>query len=524
MEEFVSVTCPHCGGKLRFDDKKQLVICESCGTSFAPYRLLQYDNELSDEDVTFGVGETTERDHLVLNTCSSCGAEVMLLDTVAASTCPYCGNNILVKRSLTGDFRPKYVIPFKHNIEDATIELNQLLSHRHYLSKKFKETIKNAKLVGTYVPYFIYGGDVACKMSFIMSYTNQSEVGMALVADIAIFSIFAAIGLGAEEGLVSPGEIQKEDSLVTLGARMSFAHLGIDALDELDDNIALRLEPFDNKEVRPFNSSYLSGYVAKRYDSNLEEVENRARKVFEKAMEKELNKVYFEISNKTLKVKDVKLARINANYALYPVYIANYKWEDKEYQLAINGQTGKIAIDLPVSKPKVCLYFAIAFTTIAFILYWFVYLFSKNILVSSIVASSVSLLVSLFISFCSSYEYKAPKHLDSSLYAEKDSLKVYKLDKVKENKVRKYDETNYKQLINLFKYNKQSERSIEELKLLIVYLKDEIRTYDNQVNVLRRRLSVGAIKQNEFNLLLSKIETKNKKIKDILEEVQEYDK
>ena len=40
----------------------------------------------------------------------------------------------------------------------------------------------------------------------------------------------------------------------------------------------------------------------------------------------------------------------NAKYALYPVWILNTKWQDKDYTFAMNGQTGKFVGDLPMDK------------------------------------------------------------------------------------------------------------------------------------------------------------------------------
>ena len=39
-----------------------------------------------------------------------------------------------------------------------------------------------------------------------------------------------------------------------------------------------------------------------------------------------------------------------ARYALYPVWILNTVWNGKNFTFGINGQTGKIAGDLPMDK------------------------------------------------------------------------------------------------------------------------------------------------------------------------------
>lgn len=55
------------------------------------------------------------------------------------------------------------------------------------------------------------------------------------------------------------------------------------------------------------------------------------------------------------------------NYTLLPVWITTYKYGDKIFPYAINGQTGKTFGKLPVSKGKLALLFAIV-TVAVFIL------------------------------------------------------------------------------------------------------------------------------------------------------------
>lgn len=39
-------------------------------------------------------------------------------------------------------------------------------------------------------------------------------------------------------------------------------------------------------------------------------------------------------------------------YAMLPVWMLHTKWQDKDFLFAMNGQTGRLVGDLPVSRPK----------------------------------------------------------------------------------------------------------------------------------------------------------------------------
>ena len=48
----------------------------------------------------------------------------------------------------------------------------------------------------------------------------------------------------------------------------------------------------------------------------------------------------------------VSLQNGKARYALYPVWILNTDWNGQKFTFGINGQTGKVAGDLPMDKGK----------------------------------------------------------------------------------------------------------------------------------------------------------------------------
>ena len=58
-------------------------------------------------------------------------------------------------------------------------------------------------------------------------------------------------------------------------------------------------------------------------------------------------------------------ANVTFKYILAPIWIANFKFKDKVYNIVVNGQTGKISGKSPISALKVIL--AIIITIIVLI-------------------------------------------------------------------------------------------------------------------------------------------------------------
>ena len=52
----------------------------------------------------------------------------------------------------------------------------------------------------------------------------------------------------------------------------------------------------------------------------------------------------------TTESSSIHLKNGKAKYALYPVWLLNTSWKDKQYTFAMNGQTGKFVGDLPLDK------------------------------------------------------------------------------------------------------------------------------------------------------------------------------
>ena len=54
----------------------------------------------------------------------------------------------------------------------------------------------------------------------------------------------------------------------------------------------------------------------------------------------------------------IRIRRGKVQYAMLPVWMLHTKWKGKDYLFSMNGQTGKLTGDLPVSWGRFWAYFA----------------------------------------------------------------------------------------------------------------------------------------------------------------------
>ena len=112
--------CPCCGGAIEFDSSLQKMKCPYCDTEFDMETLASYDAGLKDEQDSMewetsagGEWQEGEANGLRSYICRSCGGEIVGDANTAATSCPFCGNPVVMMGQFAGALRPDFVIPFK---------------------------------------------------------------------------------------------------------------------------------------------------------------------------------------------------------------------------------------------------------------------------------------------------------------------------------------------------------------------------------------------------------------------------
>ena len=126
------------------------------------------------------------------------------------------------------------------------------------------------------------------------------------------------------------------------------------------------IEPYDYTDLKPFSTAYLPGFLADKYDVSVEDSRERADKRCAGSLLHALERTVSGYTTCDETNRDIYLKRGKVHYALLPVWILNTRWEEKDFLFAMNGQTGKLVGNLPVSTKRVIgLFAAIAASLIA---------------------------------------------------------------------------------------------------------------------------------------------------------------
>ena len=387
MSDITQIKCPCCGGALKFDAASQKIKCPYCDTEFTTEQLKQYDEQLNTdfkektEMQTQTSDEFSEEELASMNSfiCDSCGGEILTGPNTAATSCPYCGNPVLIKGRLTKGFKPKYIIPFKKEKADAVTALAQHIKKKPLLPRVFKSENKINEVKAIYVPYWLYDADVDARISYDATKVRRWSDSEADYVETSYYSVL-------REG------------------KIAFDHVPVDASTSIPNDLTESIEPYDFNSTEQFKSTYLAGYLADKFDVTAKENAPRAVERMKNGTKEAFRSTVVGYDTVTTKNADVRLYNTHYDYALYPMYLLATTWRNTKYTFAMNGETGKLVGNLPISKPLVFSYFIMFFVIIGAILGalggvigYFNGEATSDILIGAIVGVVVGLIITIII-------------------------------------------------------------------------------------------------------------------------------
>ena len=318
--EAVDYKCPSCSAPLLYNPETQSWKCEYCFSDYKLEDLKKNEAEFEDLDNT----ETIDVDEY---TCSSCGAKIVTDENTTATFCVYCGNTSIIKNRLTGMLKPKSVIPFKTTKEQAESSFLKFKKGKPFAPKEFGKKEQIEKITGVYIPFWLYD----C--------SAEGEV--------------SGTGLKIRTWHSGNYRYTKTDTYrVSRRANASFIRVPVDGATKFDDDIMDSIEPFDYNEIKDFTPAYLSGFLAEKYDVDSKLAYNRVQERIENSLKDYMRNDIIGYTSVNLISQNINKNLKNTEYVLFPIWMLNIRYKDKYHMFAMNGQTGKMVGNVPVSWGK----------------------------------------------------------------------------------------------------------------------------------------------------------------------------
>ena len=332
MQTLQEYKCPCCGGAIAFDSTLQKMKCPFCGTEFEMETLAGYDAGLQNgpdsmewDTSAGGQWQEGEVGGLRSYVCRSCGGEIVGDETTAATSCPFCGNPVVMMGQFSGALKPDLVIPFKLDKEAAKAGLMKHLTGKRLLPKIFKDQNHIDEIKGVYVPVWLFD----------------------TVADAQVRYRATKVRTWSDSNY---NYTETSHFLVCRGGHIDFEHVPVGGSSKMPDDRMESIEPYDFSDAVNFQTAYLAGFLADKYDVNAEQSVERANARVKKSTEQVFASTVQGYTTVETENSSIHLRESRARYALYPVWLLNTTWNGHSYTFAMNGQTGKFVGDLPVDK------------------------------------------------------------------------------------------------------------------------------------------------------------------------------
>ncbi len=345
MSVIQQFTCPSCAGKIEFDASLQKMKCPYCDTEYSVESLNELmgainEEEIKDDNFNWDDNSSCEindddKSNLKNYICSTCSGELITDNATAATSCPYCGNPVVLHDRLDGMLKPDFVIPFRLDKNQAIAAYKKHITGKKLLPSVFSSKNHIDEIKGIYVPFWLFDSAVQGSAQYKATTVRHWSDANYNYTETRHFSVFRS-------------------------GNMAFSKIPVDGSSKMADELMESVEPFDFSQAVDFNTAFLSGFFADKYDVTKEQSILRANERIKKSTEEALRSTVHGYSSVLPSGSNVNMLNGSARYALYPVWILNTTFQGEKYTFAMNGQTGKFVGDLPVDKSKYLKYFGIA--------------------------------------------------------------------------------------------------------------------------------------------------------------------
>ncbi|MEB3211302.1 MAG: TFIIB-type zinc ribbon-containing protein [Leptolyngbyaceae bacterium] len=337
--------CPSCSANLEFDPDTNQLVCSFCGTTQTiEHSTLGGPVEQNFDD--FWDAEHTQLAALSTTamevSCPGCHASITFEPPDVAGDCPFCGTSIVAQpRTANPVMTPNGVLPFQFGKKEAQKKIRAWLGKLRFAPNGLKKMAQNDGLQGVYLPFWTYDCHTTSR------YTGKR--GTYYYVDVSYTT--------TDSNGKTVRRTRQERRTRWRSVSGSVSHFCDDILvaatHAVEKKRMEQLKPWDLEKLVPYKPSYLAGFKAQRYEANLKQgfeiaKEEGIKHDIDAAIRRDIGGDTQQILSVQTTYHDIKFKHI-----LLPVWIASYRFKNKQYQVIINAQTGELLGDRPWSKLKI---------------------------------------------------------------------------------------------------------------------------------------------------------------------------
>jgi hypothetical protein len=341
--------CPDCGGELEWNAARQALACPYCGlvpkeqpaSAAAAAGVAEHDLEKAlagTSNDRRGYGTET-----VKVKCQSCNAISVFEPSHVAKRCDFCGSPAIVAYQETRDaITPETLLPVKLDASRVRDLVKTWVRSRWFAPDALKSGALTDTLKAIYLPYWTFDASAHADwtaMSGDYYYTTESYTDSKghrqtrRVQHIRWYPTSGNLDHFFDDALI-PG---------TVGVRM---------------DLLRKVEPFPTQDLKPYDPAFVRGWTVERYQVDLRKAAELNHSQMDRDMEVLCGQNVPGDTHRDLRVQTAYAQR-TFKHILVPVWLVNYTFGPKTFQVLVNGYTGSTAGDRPISWVKVFFYIVV---------------------------------------------------------------------------------------------------------------------------------------------------------------------
>lgn len=354
IPEAKQYTCVDCGADMVFDPKYGMLSCPYCGGRKA---IETRPDEVVERDFQEFLRPESDRlrpmaKEALQVTCDSCGATVSFIPPETATECEFCAAKIVAQpRSADPLVAPEGILPFTVENKAATASLVKWTRTRWFAPNKLKTMARHDRVASVYIPYWTFDADSSTDYTGMRGEDYQeTEVYRDSQGRQQTRTITKTNWYGAS------GSVSRHFDDVPVPASTSVLPKYLGSLN------------WDFSSLVSYDPAYLPGHRAQTYqvplESGFEAFRTKAESVIRGDVARDIGGDRQMISS-----MNTEYYAVTFKHILVPVYAGAYRFNNKVFQIIVNGRTGEVYGERPYSALKIgCLVAVVVFVILLFLL------------------------------------------------------------------------------------------------------------------------------------------------------------
>lgn len=275
--------------------------------------------------------------------CPRCGGAIAFDSTIQKMQCPFCHTEFEIEtlagydRELKSDraddmswqcqdaVQPDLLIPFRVKREAAREALKKHYGGKFLLPGAFKDRNHIDEMRGIYVPFRLFDAGVDVRMRYRATRVRKWSDNEYDYTETRFYE-------------------------VSRSGKLRLEKIPVECCGRIPDDLMEAIGPFRLSEAVEVQPAYLEDYPVEKYDADAKQSGARVNERIRKRAEDAFSETVKRYAAVTREAGSIRLTDGKVCGALFPVWLLGTTWNGRNYLFVMNGQTGRLAGELPLSQ------------------------------------------------------------------------------------------------------------------------------------------------------------------------------